>query len=794
MGEQAKRTSVDSLQALLHLVQPRCSEEDIALIVRAYQLAEAAHRNQTRASGEAYITHPLAVAGILAEYGLDARAIAAALLHDVVEDTPVSLDDIRTQFGEEVAKLVDAVTKLSRAEVANVKAPLSTVESEEIESAPYRTQREAESLRKMLLGLAEDLRVVLIKLADRLHNMRTLDAVPPEKQRRIARETLDIYAPLANRLGLWEWKQELEELGFRYANPEQYQYLKQMLEEGEAEREARIQRYIAQLRAALAEVGITNVEITGRAKHIYSIWRKMQRKNLSFDKIRDTLAIRVIIEDGAPRDNAPSGDGAGATASPIQSLADPAVQACYIVLGIVHRLWRQIPGEFDDYISRPKDNHYQSLHTAVRDEKEGRTLEVQIRTRTMHLTAEHGVAAHWLYKDDQRLISKEYLEHIERLRESLRNLSKEAENAVDFVEAVRTDHLHETVFCFTPKGKLIELPIGSTVIDFAYRIHTDIGNHCRGAKVNGRLVPLNYKLQNGDQVEILTHPSATPRREWIQDKDYVFTSAARHKIRQWFRRQDREQNIRAGRKVIEEELKRLGVSSWMKLEDVYRLYVRPEEETEGHTLEHFLERVGLGHITRESLAGRIMSEEERRRKQRLEEAHQQGVLNEVVPAPTVAPLKPSADRKGRFILKDSPSITCRPAKCCNPKPTDDVIGYVTRTSGVTVHKRTCRNVVNLEPERFVEVTFVSEEEVRDVCSVSMRVIAADRPGLVADLSSVIASHRGNITDIATPHRNAKRGEVEVRISAELPHARKIPELLNALRRVKNVFEVTRLSA
>ncbi|MCS7088802.1 MAG: bifunctional (p)ppGpp synthetase/guanosine-3',5'-bis(diphosphate) 3'-pyrophosphohydrolase [Thermoflexales bacterium] len=792
MEEQAGRTSVKSLQELLHLVQQRCSkEEDIALITRAYQLAEAAHRNQTRASGEPYITHPLAVAGILAEYGLDAPAIAAALLHDVVEDTTVTLPEIRNQFGEKVAELVDALTKISRAEIANVKAPLAASETEETESAPYRTQREAESLRKMLLGLANDLRVVLIKLADRLHNMRTLDTMPPEKQRRIARETLDLYAPLANRLGLWKWKQELEELGFRYAYPEQYAYLKQMLAEGEAEREARIQRYIAQLRAALAEEGITNVEITGRAKHIYSIWRKMQRKNLSFDKIRDTHAIRVIVEDDAVAPPA-NGNAEGGDKPPTQPKSHPAVHLCYVVLGIVHRLWRQIPGEFNDYISHPKDNHYQSIHTAVIDE-EGRTLEVQIRTRTMHLTAEHGVAAHWLYKDDSRFISKEYREYIERLRESLRTLGNETESAVDFVEAVRTDHLRETVFCFTPKGKLIELPLGSTVIDFAYRIHTEIGDHCRGAKVNGRMVPLNYKLQNGDVVEIITHPSATPRREWVHDTAYVFTSAARHKIRQWFRRQDREQNIRAGREIVERELKRLGVAHWMKLEDVYRLYVRPEEESDGRTLENFLERVGLGHITQNSIASRIMEEERRRERQRREQQAQQEGQTLAVEELRVQSPKHSAERKGRFIVKGVPDSVCRVAKCCNPQPNDDVVGYVTRGQGVTVHKRACRNVANLEPERLVEVVFASEEDVRSACAVSVRVVAADRPGLVADIASVIASHKGNITNIHTPQRNAKRGDVHVEVRVELPHPKFITDLLNALRRVHNVFEVVRLA-
>jgi GTP pyrophosphokinase len=835
IDEHAGRT-VSSLDDLLRLMWPRSSSDDLALIERAYHLAEAAHKTQKRSSGEAYITHPLAVAGILAETKLDAPTVAAALLHDVAEDTQVTLDDIRAQFGAEIASLVDAVTKLSKRESITKEFSASGAGNDKrqpSETFNYRTERDAESLRKMMLGLVKDVRVVLIKLADRLHNMRTMDAMPPEKQRRIARETLDIYAPLANRLGIWEWKQELEDLGFRYSDPEQYAHLVSMVEAGAAVREQRVRRYIDILRENLAEAHIKNVEITGRAKQIYSIWRKMQRKNTSFDQINDSQAIRVIIEDGSDENvepepapiilGAPNGtngsDNANMTngigheedaseinvdqvaselnamaredraaserarrmAERARLMAQPAVQNCYIALGIVHRLWKPIPGEFDDYIAVPKDNRYQSLHTAVIT-NDGKTLEVQIRTRAMHRAAEFGVAAHWLYKDTAQ-VSGEYQKHIEQLREAIKAIGSDAEDATDFVDALKTDQFTATVFCFTPKGKLIELPAGSTILDFAYRIHSDIGDHCRGGKVNSVMQSLTYKLRNGDQVEVITRPNATPSRDWLHDPGYVATNAARSKIRQWFRKQDRAQNIAAGKEIVEREIKKLNVSDWLKLDDVYRLY-KVEQGKE----DDFLEKVGYGTITVPGISARIVEEERRRDKERKERL--QG-LTSLVPLFRPRQTEPKPPKKGEFIVAGVHGMHCEVAQCCTPIPGEPVIGYISRGQGVKVHRRDCKNVLNAETERLIDVVYVGASN--ETYPVQFLVTAAERTGLLADLTRVLAENKINITDIGLAKRDLKTGEVIVHLKTELQPSQQISAVMNRLKQVANVFEVSRIA-
>jgi GTP pyrophosphokinase len=823
-------------------MRPRCSDDDLALIERAYKLAEAAHTGQKRSSGELYITHPLAVAGILAQTNLDAPTVAAALMHDVVEDTPIKIDDIRAQFGDEIARMVDAVTKLNKREGLRKEFAATTegkpdpnAKENESETFNYRTDRDAESLRKMMLGLADDVRVVMIKLADRLHNMRTLGAMPPEKQRRIARETLDIYAPLANRLGIWEWKQQLEDLGFRYSDPEQYNHMLKMVEAGAKERDARVRRYINKLRDSLAEVGVTDVEITGRAKQIYSIWRKMQRKNTSFDQINDSQAIRVIIADDsddvpvpAPA-AAPSANGAASEVKGVNDAEDesgevdvtrvmrelnnearqdrvakererklaekarlmsqPAVQDCYLALGVVHRLWKPIPGEFDDYIAVPKDNRYQSLHTAVITE-DGKTLEVQIRTRAMHRAAEFGVAAHWLYKDNAQ-ISGEYQKHIEVLRQAIKSIGDDTDDAASFVDALKTDQFKETVFCFTPRGKLIELPAGSTILDFAYRIHSDIGDHCRGGKVNGRIEPLTYKLKNGDQVEVMTRPNATPSRDWLHDPAYMATNAARTKVRQWFRKQDRAANIAGGKEYIEREFKRLSVSDWMKLDDVYRLF-KVEEGKE----DDFLEKVGYGTITLTSIASRIVEEERRRAESRQERLSGLANLTNLVPLfrtknngnSNGSGAKPS---KGQFIVKGVSDVHCEVAQCCSPIPGDPVIGYVTRGQGVKVHKRDCKNVLNAEHERLVEVVYAGSPDA--AYPVHFVVTAADRTGLLHEITKVFSDNGINLSDFSMTDRDSKHGEVKMYFKAALANALQVSPIMNRLKQVKNVFDVTRVN-
>ncbi len=812
MSYEPGSCSVRTLSDLLEIMLPRGDMAGLELVSRAYRVAEAAHALQKRSTGDPYITHPLAVAGILACHNLDAPTIAAALLHDVVEDTSVALDDIREQFGDEIANMVDAVTKLSQregikkefeaqpvaaGEGAGVRAPAGGADSETMR---YRTDREAESIRKMILGMVKDVRAVLIKLADRLHNMSTLDALSPERQRKIARETLEIYAPLANRLGIWEWKQQLEDLGFRYAEPEVYASISQKLEAGAHEREASVAGYIAKLRQALAEAGIPNAQITGRVKQIYSIWRKMQNKNRSFDQIKDLHAIRVIIEDGSDaQDSQEGGDGAADAAvhaqavssgesAPTRALnangrvdrfADPAVQLCYVVLGVVHRLWPPIPGEFDDYIAMPKDNHYQSLHTAVIAD-DGKTLEIQIRTRSMHKAAEFGVAAHWLYKESA-MLNEDYQRRLDALRDAIRSISSAGEDATSFVDALKADHFKDTVFCFTPKGKLIELPAGSTVLDFAYRIHTDIGNHCRGGRVNGVFEPLTYKLKNGDQVEVITRPNAVPSRDWLEGDDYVVTANARTKIRQWFRKQDREQNIAAGRERLEREMKRLAVSSWMTLDDVYDLF--KVDKSQKDKVEDFLEKVGYGQISIASVSARILEEERRREKDR-----QEGLYGFV--APLLRPQPAAAPGKGGWLITGVQGIYGTPAPCCTPLPGDPVIGYVTRGQGVKVHHRDCKNILNAEPERLIAVTY--EGQPQRAYPVQFLVTAAERQGLLHDLTGVLASMGVNIVDCRVVRRDLKLGESTIWFKVEVPHTDAVSRILNKLEQVRNVFDASRV--
>jgi RelA/SpoT family (p)ppGpp synthetase len=520
-----------SWDSLLQELPKTYTQADVDMVRRAYLLAEASHAAQQRKSGEPYIVHPLAVASILAELRLDAKTIAAALLHDAAEDAGVEIPDLAEEFGPEVASMVDSVTKL--------------VAVSEMARLPEDSRDpKIESLRKMLLAMVGDVRVVLIKLADRLHNMRTMSYMSPEQQRRISRETLDIYAPLAGVLGIYQVKWELEDLAFRYLEPEIYAQMKRSLSQRRGEREAYVEQVIETLHSELTRHGV-QATIAGRPKHIYSIWRKMKRKGVTFDQIYDRQGIRVIV---------------------------PEVGDCYGALGVVHTLWRPIPGEFDDYIANPKENQYQSLHTAVIGPS-GQPLEVQIRTPEMDRIAEIGIAAHWRYKT-QTPRDEVYERKISWLRSVVDWQSQEQAGGSDFLATVKDDLFRDRVYVFTPKGEAIDLPAGSTPIDFAYRIHTEVGHRCRGAKVNGKLVNLDYQLQTGDQVEILTAKRGGPSRDWLnQHLHFVYTSRARGKIRQWFRDQDREENIAAGRELLQRELDRLGIDA-LTYQDVAGLPAR----------------------------------------------------------------------------------------------------------------------------------------------------------------------------------------------------------------------------
>ena len=657
-----------TLLATLHEQHPQA---DLGVVERAFDLAVEAHANQVRASGEPYVTHPISSAQILSELEVDPDAIAAALLHDVPEDTEYSLADVEEGFGPEIAHLVDGVTKLSK---------FSTHSHE---------QQQAENIRKMFLAMADDIRVVLIKLADRLHNMRTLAALPAEKQQRIARQTMEIYAPLAERLGIWQIKWELEDLAFKTLEPDAYRQLARQLDTRRRGRERYIERAIDELRPRLEAAGI-EAELQGRPKHIASIWKKMQRKGADFGEIYDVYAIRLLVHE---------------------------VRDCYAALGIVHALWRPIPGQFDDYIAVPKNNLYQSLHTAV-IALDGKPLEIQIRTHAMHQVSEVGIAAHWRYKEGSKA-ERDYDAKLAWLRQ-LMDWQRDVSDATEFVEGIKLDIFQDQVFVFTPRGDIKDLPAGATPLDFAYRIHTDIGHRTIGAKVNNRLVPLDYRLKNGDIVEIVTTKGEHgPSRDWL---NLVRTSHAREKIRQWFKKKDRAENIVHGRESLERELRRLARTNVQavgldRIAEVARVYNH-------ETVDDFLAAIGYGAISAQQVVMRL------------------GVVDDgEIALPTIAPPQPA--RTGGVRVKGVGDLLVRFARCCHPIPGDPIQGFITRGKGITVHLRSCPTVLNeREVSRLIDVEW--ELEATQTYPIAIRVEAYDRTGLLSDITQVMAENRVNI--------------------------------------------------
>ncbi|MFN8556846.1 MAG: bifunctional (p)ppGpp synthetase/guanosine-3',5'-bis(diphosphate) 3'-pyrophosphohydrolase [Dehalococcoidia bacterium] len=699
--------------------------ERIAFVERAYQFAAKAHDGQMRRSGDPYITHPVAAAEIVAALQQDANTIAAALLHDVQEDCHVTPEELEREFNAEVARLVDGATKLEKVDWRT----------------PGADGVQAENLRKMFLAMAEDVRVVIIKLADRLHNMRTLDYQAEDKRRRIAQETMDIFAPLAGRMGIWQIKWELEDLAFRHLNPERYREVAQLIASKRATRE----RYIAQVEKILSEElvrhGLT-ADVKGRAKHIYSVHQKMQRyaaEGKTFDQIYDLLALRVLVES---------------------------VPDCYTALGIVHGLWHPIPGQFDDYIGSPKETTYQSLHTSVMC-LGARPLEVQIRTHEMHRLAEYGIAAHWRYKEGGRQGARD-LERMNWLRQLLdwqRELP--SSSSEEFVETVKTDIFRDQVFVYTPKGDLKDLPAGATPLDFAYRIHTDLGHRCIGAKVNNRLVALNHTLQNGDIVEIIT--TKTPRgpsRDWLNaNLGYIKTGNAREKVRQWFKRQERAENIERGRELLERELRRLSLTPSEWQEEVLRLF-------KYDTLDDLLAAIGYGGVTTDRIALRLTPLLEGRKETAL-------------PAPAPAPATPTP-ATGVSVLGTGELLT-QLAVCCRPVPGDPIQGFVTRSRGVSVHRADCTNIQRTaERERLVEVSWGAAQQQYPV---TVRVEAWDRVGLLRDLSAAPADDRINITGVHTaPHEDRT---ITVHLTVTITGLEQLTRLLHRIEGVRGVFAVAR---
>jgi GTP pyrophosphokinase len=693
-------------------------QADLGVVERAYDLAVEAHQAQVRASGEAYVTHPIAAAQILAELGIDPIAVAAALLHDVPEDTEYSLADVEERFGPEIAHMVDGVTKLSK---------FSTHSHE---------QQQAENIRKMFLAMADDIRVVLIKLADRLHNMRTLGYLKPEKQQRIARQTMEIYAPLAERLGIWQIKWELEDLSFKVLEPEAFRELAKLLDTRRTGRETYIERAIDELKPRLEDAGIIG-ELQGRPKHIYSIWKKMQRKGAEFGEIYDVYAIRLLVDE---------------------------IRDCYAALGIVHALWRPIPGQFDDYIAVPKNNLYQSLHTAV-IALDGKPLEIQIRTHAMHQVSEVGIAAHWRYKEGSKA-ERDYdakLAWLRQLMEWQRDVSES--DATEFVEGIKLDIFQDQVFVFTPRGDVKDLPAGSTPLDFAYRIHTDIGHRTIGAKVNNRLVPLDYRLKNGDIVEIVTTKGEHgPSRDWL---NIVRTSHAREKIRQWFKKKDRAENIVHGRESLERELRRLARTSIQAvgLDKVGEAARASQHET----LDDFYAAIGYGAISAQQVVMRL------------------GVLDDGHAAlPTVAPTQPA--RTGGVRVKGVGDLLVRFAKCCHPIPGDPIQGFITRGKGITVHLRSCTTVMNeREVSRLIEVEW--EAAPAQTYPIAIRVEAYDRTGLLSDITQVMAENKVNIL-AANVGVNPDHTAV-VAMTLQVASVAQLAKVMGRVEQLKDVLSVQR---
>jgi GTP pyrophosphokinase len=715
---------------------------DRELVQRAYRVAETAHREQKRNSGEPYINHCLAVASILIDLRVPPEVVAAGLLHDTVEDTDVSLDDIRRDFGDVVASLVDGVTKLSNLPRVShngheSKEKVNAPDSDEVEllkpQSPLgrRADVVSETLRKTFLAMGDDVRVVLIKLADRLHNMRTLGYMPEEKRRRIGKQTLEIYAPLASRLGIWQIKWELEDLAFRYVDPNKYKEIADQLTERRPDREAQVEQIVEKLEEVLTQNNI-RVEISGRPKHIYSIYRKMQKKGKSFDLVRDLRGVRVLVPD---------------------------IPSCYATLGIIHTRWRPIPGEFDDYIAAPKDNFYQSLHTAVIYD-DGKPLEVQIRTAEMHQNAEYGIAAHWKYKEGTPR-DKSYEQRITWLRKMMEWRS-DVDDAQEFVESMKTDVFQDRVYIFTPRGDIIDLPGGSTPIDFAYHIHTDIGHRCRGARVNGKLVPLEYELKTGDQAEILVAKRGGPSRDWLNPNlGLVKTQRARSKIKVWFKKQDHEQNLSSGRNILERELGRLGISDKTNFEKLAR-------EFEFRTPEELYVALGTGDLSVSNIVKRLSEDEE-----------SVDILTASTPTSEIS----SADAVDVVGLK---GLLTNMARCCNPTPGDEIVGYITRGRGATVHRQDCPNILRIrERERLVSVSWGSRVR---TYSVPVRINAYDRQGLMGDISNLLNTEGINIADV-----NVKTNQnlADIKLVIEVRDIEQLSRILTRIENLPNVMEAHR---
>ncbi len=720
-----QNATAEELTPILTAYRRRHPKASVAMINRAYETAKQAHRHQQRSSGESYINHPLAVAQIVADLGLDEISLAAALLHDAVEDTEITLADVEKGFGPEVAQIVDGVTKLERLQFDSKEA------------------QQAATMRKMLVAMARDLRVLIIKLADRLHNMRTIAAMPSEKQQRIAHETLEIYAPLAHRLGMQELKQQLEDLSFASLYPKRFAELDHLVATRSPEREMYLAKSIAEVQGRLLELGIT-AEVTGRGKHLWSIYEKMVQKGREFDDIFDLIAVRVIVDS---------------------------VKDCYAALGCIHGRYKPVVGRFKDYIAMPKFNLYQSLHTTVIGPG-GKAVEMQIRTREMHQRAEWGVAAHWAYKDEGAASDIDWLNRII-------DWQAEISDPAAFMENLKTDLEQDEVFVFTPKGKVVTLPVGSTTVDFAYAVHTEVGHACIGAKVNGRLVPLTHLMKSGDTCEIFTSKveSAGPSRDWLK---FVESPRARNKIKQWFSRERREDMVEAGRDELIKEFRREGLP-------IQRMWTNPAvvEEIEAASfadLDSLLAAVGEGHVSARSIAQKVA-----RTFRSGDDAEQ--------PAATVLPRSrgPRRPRNDAGVhVEGLDDVLVRLSRCCTPVPGDDIVGFVTRGRGVSVHRTDCANAESLMSEqaaRLVDVEWDGDQS-RAVFRAAVEVVALDRSKLLRDVANSLSEQHVNIVSCST-HTGSDR-VAKMRFEFEMADPSHLDSVLRTIKQIDAVYDAYRL--
>ena len=726
------------LEMLVKKIKENCVNINMDMVNKAFNLAFEAHKEQKRDSGEPYIIHPIEVATILAELGMDTSTIVAGLLHDVIEDTEYTYDDIKNLFGEEVANLVSGVTKITKMEYKS------------------KEEQQADNFRKMLLAMADDIRVIIIKLADRLHNMRTLKYRKKEKQKKTAMETLDIYAPLAHRLGISKIKWELEDLSFRYIHEEEYYDLVKQVAEKRAEREIYIKNIIEEMYNKLEEAGIDS-DIDGRPKHFFSIYKKMVNKNKSIEQIFDLTAIRVLVNT---------------------------VKDCYEVLGIVHTIYKPIPGRFKDYIAMPKPNMYQSLHTTVIG-PQGKTFEIQIRTFEMHRTAEYGIAAHWKYKEgdnNSETKEKNFESKLVWLRDML-EFQKETADAEEFIEGFKIDLFTDEIFLFTPKGVVIDLPNGATPIDFAYRIHTDIGNKCVGAKVNGKIVPLDYKLKTGEIVEVLTSNNAKgPNIDWL---NIAKSNQAKSKIRSWFKKSKKEENISKGKEVFEKELKKQGVHfADIAKGETYEKFVKRNNI---NCMDDLYALIGLGAISASSFIWKLKDENKSKDEKVIEEN-----TNKIIEENIFKAKRKTVDNTVGITVKGVDNIMIRFAKCCNPVPGDDIMGYITKGRGVSVHRADCGNLKSLIMEdgaKVVDVSWGSSNGRAYIAEIQVK--AEDIGELLTDIMGVISEL--NLQLNAVNAKSAKGRIAYVNIKVKIDSVDILKNLMRKIRHLKGVIDVYRVN-